>query len=918
MLSRKVSGIVLSVLLLFSMTNFSIAEKRNERKSIGLAYVTFGSISISGDTDLIQTASTNGWNGNGSQSAPIIIEGYNITTDPAISLTNTRLHVVIRDMVLQDAGISLTNVSNVMFDSVEVMSTGSGVLVDNSTKVTMTNMTITNQLRVFESNGITVMNSIIKNVTGTVMGISVESSSGVSVTGTTVSNVSKSGISISGSDNVTLTGVNISQTGENGLFVISSQDIKVNGLQTGGGIGINDVAFQNSNNTEIDGITSWGPQGASIMDMFNSNNTLIRNVIANNSFGAIYLRNSENLTLENSEIQNSQNHGVRVHMVKGFAMTGVTVRNSAFSGTYITNSTDVAVTDVDMMETNQTGFLIDFSEGVALRDSTAIDNLNYGILLRGSANALLSNLTAIGNGMNATLFSGIGAESSENVTIEMSKAATNKYAGILVGGKNITLSDNEVWGNANHGITGNGVDGLIIQENTIRDNLEHGIFFVNGNNQEYVNNTVSGNQGYGIHPSVGENLTIAGNFVTNSGDYGIFVNSITFTDVSDNIVENSSTKGMVIRLSGNVTAKYNTVFASDEEGILVETTVNSSLSSNNLIQNSGGGVKIIGISANVTIAGNNFVENGNPQGEDNSTGMLWKGNYWSDLTKPDADNDGIVDIAYDLSGTANATDMEPLTMVTDAFDRYDYMLAVILLTPIGGEKLNESITISWEPAIVGMDLPVTYSLDYSSDGGTSWTPIIAATTGTSYEWETFDVPNGSYQIRLTATAGNRMRETISGSFTVTNIHKLSSLEITTPSADEKVTGTITIAWTPVEDSFPHSITYTVEYSLDGGTSWKAIASGINGTSITWDVSEMPNGNVLIRVTASDMNGLSVEAVRSIVINNPVQPTTNSTSVTDKGSEGNNLLLPILVAAIVGFAGIAAFVFRKRIADLIKK
>ena len=65
---------------------------------------------------------------------------------------------------------------------------------------------------------------------------------------------------------------------------------------------------------------------------------------------------------------------------------------------------------------------------------------------------------------------------------------------------------------------------------------------------------------------------------------------------------------------------------------------------------------------------NNIINNnqGYIQAKDNFTGNIWNvsgvGNYWSDLTLPDNDSNGIIDIPYFINGSANATDCYPLSI----------------------------------------------------------------------------------------------------------------------------------------------------------------------------------------------------------------------------------------------------------------
>ncbi len=927
MLLKKVSGTVISALFLVSIINFSFTGNLN----VSSAYVSFGAITVSGDADLLSQASTNGWTGNGSASNPIIIEGYNISTNPGITFSDTTLYVKFRNMFLQDAGITITNATNLMFDSVALQTTSAtiGMLVQDSGNLSFTNMTATGQLKILNSDKVMISNTTVSDTLGSAMGITIESSSNVMINSTVLNNIAKSGINVASSENVTISGISVSMTGENGMAVTSSKRIDISSIIVNGGIAANDLVFWNNEIATINGFTSFKKQGFSIMDVYNSNNTMIQNVNVNESFGTMYLRNSFNMTVENVEINSTQNHGVRGILLDNFTMKGVTVKESKFSGTYISNSSRVALSGIYMMNSNQTGILFDYSNGINVNNSTVSGNRDYGVLVRVSSNANLTNIMATGNGNNASIASGIGSEFSENITIKSNTVTSNIYAGILTSGKNIWISKNTVSANGHHGITGAITNGMQVIENTIKNNVEHGIFFISSNNQTFINNTISGNGGYGLHVSVGENLTLSGNEVTNSGNYGIFVNGITYAGLMDNIVENTANTGFVIRLSTNVTATYNTIFNSSKDGIFIESSKNTTVSMNNFLENSAYGAVIFGNNENVSISGNNFINNMIPQGQDNSSGMLWKGNYWSDHTSPDGNKDGIVDTPYSISGTANATDPEPLTTVTEGFDNYDYLTNVKLLSPTGGETLNETITITWSTAVAGMSASVKYDLFYSSDGST-WKIIVENLSNTSYEWATFGMDNGSYQIKVIAKSGSRMKEDISPTFTILNIHKISGLHINSPSENGNVSGMVTISWTAASNSFPYSIVYTVEYSTDGGKSWKLIASGLNSLTVSWNTTEVPNGNVTIRVTATDQQGVTAQQLVHVTIENKssiisTSPTTTATTATSsstnqttsKEEKKTNVVL-IGVISVIGIVAVFFVAFRKQVLGFFKK
>jgi len=88
-----------------------------------------------------------------------------------------------------------------------------------------------------------------------------------------------------------------------------------------------------------------------------------------------------------------------------------------------------------------------------------------------------------------------------------------------------------------------------------------------------------------------------------------------------------------------------------------------SIVQHNTIKFCRNGVRMRRFSFDSWISGNNFINNSIQAIDEGSDNMWYKddqGNFWSDWTIPDADNDGIVDRPYVVSGSAGSVDMFPL------------------------------------------------------------------------------------------------------------------------------------------------------------------------------------------------------------------------------------------------------------------
>ncbi|MHA2365183.1 MAG: right-handed parallel beta-helix repeat-containing protein [Candidatus Hodarchaeales archaeon] len=253
----------------------------------------------------------------------------------------------------------------------------------------------------------------------------------------------------------------------------------------------------------------------------------------------------------------------------------------------------------------------------------------------------------------------------------------------------------------------NGVAVEVIQsseiqiKNNILSNNYNGIWFSSKVLYSSIeNNYIENHNRSGIGISFFDHISnlILNNTIKNMGHYGIwlyevdgttFIHNNTITNatnglrfsqhtqhsntiIQNNTIFNSRGKGM--KLSGSrISVIANQISNSQLEGISINGFFND-ISYNHLINNTLEALLIFGNNMNITF--NFFVNNNNGsiQATDISTSdsinqyhIVY--NYWSDLTSPDLDNDGIVDVPYifnrpDFVNSEGAKDQYPLVEMT--------------------------------------------------------------------------------------------------------------------------------------------------------------------------------------------------------------------------------------------------------------
>ena len=212
----------------------------------------------------------------------------------------------------------------------------------------------------------------------------------------------------------------------------------------------------------------------------------------------------------------------------------------------------------------------------------------------------------------------------------------------------------------------------IVSNNTC-SNDKYGIYLRASHGNTLSNNTCYSNKQYGIFLEVSSGNTLSNNNCSN-GNYGIYLDESYSNAISNNTCNSNIRSGMWLWLSYFNAISNNTCNSNIQYGMLLQSMTNNVVSWNEICNNTLQGIYLQGPNYRIwnnTFIGNNgagsIYDSNHIQACDNGTNNWWNstngyGNYWGDWTTPDdVPRIGIVDLPYDITGTAGAKDYYPLT-----------------------------------------------------------------------------------------------------------------------------------------------------------------------------------------------------------------------------------------------------------------
>ncbi|MDT8434654.1 MAG: NosD domain-containing protein [Anaerosomatales bacterium] len=349
------------------------------------------------------------------------------------------------------------------------------------------------------------------------------------------------------------------------------------------------------------GITLLGPAFAGVYcDGFTG--LKLRGIVSSGSGYGAFLSNSPGALIEESELSLNQAAGLALY----HASDGATVRNSTFVG-------------------NDYGIYSLYADEHSVLD-TIVDSRFYGVFLDQS-----SGNTFYGVAFQDNPYAGLAAyfASHDNV-VSGSSFTGNGFGVYLYSSSGNTISGSTVGPNAFYGVffeaaPGNNVD----SGSSVTGNPYAGVAAYYGSDDATVEDCIVAENGFGVYVALSDSTTVSGSTVSDNLFYGVFLESTTGATIDNNAIARNPYVGIVTQSSDSTTVQRNA------------------------IRENGWGSYSIG-STSSWWSGNGFLLNAS-HAFDDGVGNAYddgasQGNYWDTWLGPDADQDGIVDVPYQVPG----------------------------------------------------------------------------------------------------------------------------------------------------------------------------------------------------------------------------------------------------------------------------
>lgn len=363
-------------------------------------------------------------------------------------------------------------------------------------------------------------------------------------------------------------------------------------------------------------------------------------------------------------------------------------------------------------------------------------------------------------------------------------------------------------------------------QNSYLDNVNHIIEAINLRNVEngvIKNNIITGTT-HGIFLQNSSYISVENNSITSASESGVRLNNSFFSNISENYIN---------------TIRYNGIYLEHSNYNRIESNFVSEVA-NESIGEVGIGLKT---NSDYNVIFNNTVS-------ETDSAILVSASSYNNITNNVLKNNGI-------GISASPTGYEYETYSPVKFNRFTNN--TIFNSESYGLNLCEGVTNS----TISFNMFLANSIGSSSqafDNGSSnyfdynfwdeWTGPDTATPPESPDHIVDDI------YLIDGSIINHDNHPLTNYVSTVNFDFLSRPRIYSPAVNEKISGSYSVSWGPALDTQGYSVTYTLYYSNDTGSTWILIDYNILYSTYEWDTHSLPNGTqYLLKVEANTSLGL---------------------------------------------------------------